>query len=57
MIFKGNREITAVYQGKKLIAAIYKGAVLVWQSVRSCFGSGAWDNDKPWDNDDGWNNG
>lgn len=57
MIFKGNKEIIEIYKGKKIIAAIYKGAKLVWQSVRSCFGSGAWDNDKPWDNDDGWNNG
>jgi len=30
---------------------------LVWQAVRSCFGTGLWNNDKPWDNDELWNNG
>lgn len=54
MIYKGFNEIIGVNYGKKAIAAIYKGAKLVWQSIRSCFGSGGWRNDKPWINDEGW---
>lgn len=35
---------------------IYKGGVILWQAVRSCFGSGVWVNDKPWINDEAWKN-
>lgn len=56
MIQKGNKEITQIYKGNSVISAIYKGARLVWQAVRSCFGSGKWRNDKPWMNDEGWRN-
>lgn len=38
------------------ITAVYAGARLVWQAVRSCFGSGWWNNGKPWDNTEGWKN-
>ena len=43
--------------GGQAIAAVYHGLQLVWMAVRSCFGSGAWVNDKPWVNDEGWKNG
>jgi hypothetical protein len=43
------------------LKAIYRviGGVakLVWELIRSCFGSGSWINDRPWNNADGWNNG
>lgn len=42
--------------GAKTFQAIYKGAQLIWQSVRSCFGSGRWINEKPFSNDEGWKN-
>ncbi len=38
------------------VTEIYKGARLVWQAIRSCFGSGFWLNDRPWLNTDGWKN-
>lgn len=55
-LYKGNKEIGLVYYENKDISAAFKGAKMVWQSVRSCFGSGLWINDKPWINDEGWKN-
>lgn len=57
MLHKGNKEIIAFGIGSKAVTALYKGAHLVWQAVRSCFGAGGWQNDKPWMNDEGWRNG
>ena len=48
--------IIAKVIGGQTLAAVYHGLHLVWQAVRSCFGSGAWVNDKPWVNDEGWKN-
>lgn len=56
MIYKNGNEIKQVFHNSKPISAIYKGVKLVWQSIRSCFGSGAWHNEKPWINDEGWRN-
>jgi len=54
MIYKGEKEITAIYYGEKAIEAIYHGSVLVWQAVRSCFGRGWWIPSKPWLGSDKW---
>ena len=56
MIYKNGKEIVSVFKGDKSITAIYKGTKLVWQAIRSCFGSGFWVNEKPWLNDEGWKN-
>lgn len=56
MIYKNEKEIIGVYKGNTPISAVYKGAKLVWQAVRSCFGSGAWINERPWIDDDPWKN-
>jgi len=46
--------------GGKRIAKYYTvinhTARLIWEGIRSCFGSGWWINDKPWVNDEGWKN-
>ena len=52
----GKKDITAIHIGRKAVSAVYKGAVLVWSAVRSCFGNGHWDGDKPWDSNDSWKN-
>lgn len=43
---------------QKRIGAIYKGADLVWltiyNTIKSCFGSGTWYGDKPWIGTDDW---
>lgn len=56
MIYKDVKEITAIHINNKMISAVYKGAKLVWQSVRSCFGSGFWVNQKGWINQESWKN-
>lgn len=56
MIYKNGKEITSVFKGKQAISAIYKGSKLVWQAIRSCFGSGGWVKEKPWLNNEGWKN-
>ena len=46
-----------VNEGKnviQIVLAVYKGALKVWESVRSCFGSGMWILDKPWLYSEGW---
>ena len=56
MIFKENKEVIGVFRGRTPISAIYKGGRLVWQAIRSCFGSGAWLNELPWIGEDPWKN-
>lgn len=56
MLFKNKKETVAIYKGNVVVQSIYKGAVLVWQAIRSCFGSGYWINEKPWVNEEPWKN-
>ena len=56
MIKLGNKEISAIRLGNNVISAVYKGSVLIWQAIRSCFGSGLWVNEKPWIYDETWKN-
>lgn len=56
MIYKGAKEVSAIYYGRRIIAEVYKGATLIWQAIRSCFGNGFWINEKPYDNIEGWKN-
>lgn len=53
----GGKEMELRYLGTKAIEAVYKGAVLIWEAVSSCFGSGFWINGRPWTNTDAWSNG
>lgn len=54
MIIKNGKEVTAIYIGTKAVSAIYKGSILIWQAVRSCFGSGRWVGKKPWIGKEKW---
>lgn len=54
MIGFGKDEIVSAFAGSRVITSVYKGVKIIWQSVRSCFGSGAWIDDKPWVDDEGW---
>lgn len=49
-------QIPTIYKGRKNVTAVYKGLRLVWQFIKSCFGRGYWLNDKAWSNTDGWAN-
>lgn len=55
----GNKEMIARYKVRPngvvwSVQYVYRGARLVWQAIRSCFGSGAWLGDRPWLGDDPW---
>lgn len=54
MIIINGKLISAIRYGEIALSAVYKGATLVWQAVRSCFGSGRWIKDKPWLGKEGW---
>ena len=56
MIHINKKEIISQFKSGKTIQAVYKGRHLVWMAIRSCFGSGAWFNEKPWLNDEAWKN-
>ena len=53
-IYVNGKEITQIYTHNKVITAIYAGALLVWEAVKSCFGSGMWIPAKPWVRKEGW---
>lgn len=40
----------------KIISKIVYGGKVVWEVIRSCFGSGYWVNNRSWINSDGWKN-
>lgn len=54
MILKGNKEITGRYFGNKIISSVYYGVKLIWETINSCFSSGAWIGEKPWIGASGW---
>lgn len=54
MIYNNEKETTGVYAERRVITAVYVGARLVWEAIRSCFGSGSWIEDRPWLDDDPW---
>lgn len=54
MIPIGKNNTAAIRIGKTNVAAVYLGKVLVWQPNNSCFGSGAWREDKPWVDSEMW---
>lgn len=56
MIIRNGKDIVEYYRGKTPIVEIYRGKVLVYQSIRSCFGNGYWINDAPFLNEDIWKN-
>lgn len=56
MIYKDGKEIVSIIKNSRTISAVYKGSKLVWQAIRSCFGSGFRVNAKPWLNNEGWKN-
>lgn len=48
MIQINGKDVSQIRVGNKIVTAVYIGAKLVWQSIRSCFGSGFWINSSPW---------
>lgn len=56
MIYINNKSVYSIFVKGKAVQAVYHGARLVWQAIRSCFGSGRWINEKPWVNEEAWRN-
>ena len=60
MIVKGGtKNLVARYKARPdgkywVVQEVWRGARLVWQAIRSCFGSGAWIGERPWLGDDPW---
>ena len=54
---KGTKETVNVIANGKAMLYLYQGAQLLWEAVRSCFGSGMWIAKKPWLYKEGWKNG
>jgi len=51
--FRG-KNIAAMMCNGKMWQALYRNAELIWQAVRSCFGSGVWIDEKPWIDEELW---
>lgn len=56
MIKNEDKDIIGVRRLGYVIGAVYQGLDLIWQSVRSCFGSGVWKSKKPWKGKEKWRN-
>lgn len=55
MILRNKKgELAALRRGGRAYSVVYMGAKLVWEAIRSCFGSGYWADDKPWLDDEPW---
>lgn len=54
MIVHQGRDIIGFMFNGKAILEIRKGTRLVWQAIRSCFGSGRWMGSRPWIGTDKW---
>ena len=51
--FKAKNIVQMMCNGK-MWQALYRNGQLIWQAVRSCFGSGVWMDEKPWIDEELW---
>lgn len=65
LVTEAHKEVLELIEGvqeqvQKKIGAIYKGSQLIWltiyNTVKSCYGSGRWLEDRPWLDNDTWLN-
>lgn len=56
MIYYNGKEIYEIVKDSKQFIYLRKGLALLWEAVRSCFGTGIWKQEKKWINDDHWKN-
>jgi hypothetical protein len=56
MLQQNKIEIDGIFKNRKPIQTVYQFGKILWQAVRSCFGSGGWVNEKPWINGEVWKN-
>ena len=53
-MFKGKNEIVIIKAFGLILSSVYLGVKLVWDAIRSCFGSGKWVGNKPWIGKEKW---
>lgn len=53
-MFKGKNEIVIIKAFGHILSSVYLGVKLVWEAIRSCFGSGKWVGNKPWVGSEKW---
>lgn len=51
-----DNDVTNITAFGKAISKVVYGGKIIWELIRSCFGSGYWINNKSWINSDGWKN-
>jgi len=56
MIRKNGKDIIALRKGMYTVNTLHKWYILLWNAVRSCFGSGKWVGEKTWSSEEGWKN-
>lgn len=62
MINIGRKEVSRIELDdngiKRVITKVYtvvgEEVKLIWEAIRSCFGSGFWINERPWINNNNW---
>lgn len=50
------KNVGSMMTGGKLMSMLVTTGKVIWQAIRSCFGTGIWKSDKPWIGDDNWKN-
>lgn len=55
-IYYNKRSTSSLTAYGKVIQQLHYGAILIWEAVRSCFGSGMWVSAKPWIGTEAWKN-
>lgn len=54
MLWRDGKEIEQQQINGSQVEQMWLNGKLIWQGVRSCYGSGAWIDTKPWLDNDGW---
>ena len=54
MIVINGKAVKSFFLNGKFLSSMYKDGKLIWQAVRSCFGSGVWSGSKPWIGEEKW---
>lgn len=54
MLNINGKNIASMMINGKMIQTKHLNGHLIWQAVRSCFGSGVWIDEKPWIDDEAW---
>lgn len=54
MLNRNGKYIASLMLNGRMLSALWKESQLIWQSVRSCFGSGIWRSEKPWLGEEKW---